>query len=222
LDAGLELAPANLTLIEDKAMTYLQDGDLAGARAVLNSVPPDVDPTALVPFMAFYWDLGWVLDDDKQDLLLRLTPSAFDDDQGAWAICLAQAYALRHDEANVRRYAEIAHTAFAEQLAAVPEDAQRHALVGLSLAYLGRRAEAIRSAERAVELMPVSRDAWTGAYLRHQLVLVHILTGEHDEAIDGLEALLKVPYYLTPEWIAIDPNFAPLEGNPRFEQLLNS
>jgi len=29
-----------------------------------------------------------------------------------------------------------------------------------------------------------------------------------------------VPYYLTPEWLKIDPNFAPLRGNPRFERLI--
>ena len=37
LDRGLALAPANLLLIENKAMTYLAEGDLAGARAVLKA-----------------------------------------------------------------------------------------------------------------------------------------------------------------------------------------
>ena len=72
-------------------MTFLGEGDLAGARAVLEAAPKEVEPTALVAHLANYWDLVWVLDDEQRELLLRLTPSAFDDDRGAWALCLAQA-----------------------------------------------------------------------------------------------------------------------------------
>ena len=121
LDRGLTLAPANLFLIEDKAMTYLGEGDLAGARAVIKAAPKEVEPTALVAFMANYLDV-WVLDEEQRELLLRLTPSAFDDDRGNWALCLVQAYALKGDAANVRTYAEEARKAFEEQLRATPDN----------------------------------------------------------------------------------------------------
>jgi hypothetical protein len=32
--------------------------------------------------------------------------------------------------------------------------------------------------------------------------------------------LLKKPYWLTPGWLKIDPTFAPLRGNSRYERLL--
>ena len=48
IDRGLVLAPAHLNLIHLKAMTFLQEGDLAGARAVLAAAPKEVEPTALV------------------------------------------------------------------------------------------------------------------------------------------------------------------------------
>ena len=202
-------------------MTYLLEGDLAGARAALKDAPKEVEPTALVAFVASAGDFVWVLDEAQRDLLVRLTPSAFDDDRGVWALCLTQAYALKRDEPSVRKYAEIARAAFEEHLAAAPQDAQLHAELGLSLAYLGRKVDAIREAEKAMELLPISRDAFLGPYLQHQLVRVYILTGENEKALDKLEPLLKIPYNLSPGRLRIDPNFDPLRGNPRFEKMRN-
>ena len=153
---------------------------------------------------------------------MRLTPNAFDDDKGNWAICLAQASALRGDAANVRTYAEESRKAFEEQLRASPNDAQRHVFLGLALAYLGRKEEAIREGLRGVALQPVAKDAYTGPYIQHQLVRIYMLVGEPEKALDQLEPLLKIPYFLTPGWLKIDPNFDPLRKNPRFQKLVGS
>ena len=110
----------------------------------------------------------------------------------------------------------------AEQLRATPDDGQRHVLRGLALAYLGRKAEAIAEGERGVALMPVSRDAFIGSYIQHQLVRIYLLVGEPEKALDQLEPLLKIPYYLSPGWLKIDPTFDPLRGKPRFERLVAS
>ncbi len=88
---------------------------------------------------------------------------------------------------------------------------------GLALAYLGRRDEAIREGERGIALLPISRDGYSGPYIQHQLVRICMILGEKEKALDLLEPLLKVPYFLSPAWLAIDPNFAPLKGHPRFE-----
>jgi TolB-like protein/Flp pilus assembly protein TadD len=217
---GLSLAPANLGLIEEQAMVFLGQGDLAGARTVLNAAPKDVEPTALVAYVASYNDLVWALDAEQRELLLRLTPIAFDDDRGIWALCLVQAYALKGDVANVHTYAEEARKAFEEQLRAAPNNAQRHILLGLALAYLGRKEEAIREGERGVALDPVSKDAISGTYIQHQLVRIYMLVGEPEKALDQLDPLLKIPYYLTPAWLKIDPNFDPLRKNPKFQKLV--
>ena len=66
-----------------------------------------------------------------------------------------------------------------------------------------------------------AQDAYTGPYIQHQLVRIYILVGEPEKALDQLEPLLKMPYYLSPGWLRIDPTFAPLRGNPRFERLVN-
>ncbi len=219
-DRGLALAPANLTLIEQKAMTFLVEGDLAGARSVLKAAPKEVEPTAIVSYLATYFDLVWVLDEEQRELLLRLTPSAFDNNRGFWSLCLVQAYALKGDAASVRSHGEEAREAFGQQLLSAPEDAQLHAQLGLSLAYLGQKDEAIREGERGVALLPVTRDAYLGPYLEHQLARIEILVGEPEKALDRLERLVKIPYLLSPGWLKIDPNFDPLRKNPRFQRLV--
>jgi hypothetical protein len=54
------------------------------------------------------------------------------------------------------------------------------------------------------------------------LARIYTVTGEYDKAIEQLEALLKIPYYLSPGWLRIDPTFDPLRNNPRFKRLLDA
>jgi TolB-like protein/Flp pilus assembly protein TadD len=219
-DRGLALAPTNLALITQKAMAQIAQGDLAAARKVLREVPKEVEPTALVAYFASASDLYWVLSPEQIELLLRLTPTAFDDDRGIWAVSLLEASALTGDVAGIRIHAEEAANAIGKQLRDAPENAQRRVFRGLALAYLDRKEEAVREGERAVAQLPVTKDASSGPYIQHQLVRIYIRVNEPEKALDRLEPLLKMPYYLSPEWLRIDPNFDPLRKNPRFQKLV--
>jgi tetratricopeptide (TPR) repeat protein len=220
-DRALRLAPGSLFLHLFRAMVALAQGDLAGAQAVLRDAPSTVDPTTLAASVGTYWDLYWVLEDSQQQLLLRLTPSAFDDDRGTWGIVLAQTYWLRGDTVRARAYADSARLTFEQQLQVTADDAQLHAFLGLALAYLGQKAAAIREGERAVTLLPISRAPRGGTYLQHLLARIYLLVDEPEKALDQLEPLLNIPYFLSPGWLSIDPTFAPVRANPRFERLVN-
>jgi serine/threonine-protein kinase len=219
-DRALSLAPTDLDKREFRAMVSLAQGDLAGARAVLRAAPREVGPTDLVAYVADYFDLAWVLDDEQQQLLLRLRPSAFDGDRSIWAGVLAQTYALRGDSIRSRAYADSARRALEGQLRDAPDEPDLHMRLAIALAYLDRDAEALREGERALGLGGVSKDAVDAPYYRHQLVRLHLLAGQPEKALDHLEPLLKIPYYLSPGWLKIDPTFDPLRGNSRFERLL--
>jgi tetratricopeptide (TPR) repeat protein len=159
-------------------------------------------------------------DDAEQRQVLALPPSAFDDDRGNWGIVMTQLYHLRGDRVRAAAYADSARIAFEEQSRAAPDDSQRHVFLGLALAYLGRKADAMREGRRAAELSPISRDANNGPYIQHQLARIYLLVGEPEQALDQLEPLLRVPYYLSPGYLRIDPTFDPVRKNPRFRKLV--
>jgi hypothetical protein len=71
-------------------------------------------------------------------------------------------------------------------------------------------------------MSPISKDAFGGAYVQHQLARIYIMVGEPEKALDRLEPLLKVPYFLSPGWLRVDPTFDPLRSNPRFKKLTES
>ena len=212
--------PGNLGAQENMAFIHLMQGDLAGARGVIRAVPAEVPRTAVATYFALYQDLYWVLEDADQQLVLRLPPSMFDDDRAIWATTQMQLATLRGDRSLARALADTAEAEFARQIQATPNDPQRHIFRGLALATLGRKDEAIAEATLGASFNPLSRDQNTGAYYQHQLIRVYLLVGENEKALDLLEELVKIPYVLTPGYLRIDPNFAPLKGNPRFEKLL--
>jgi TolB-like protein/tRNA A-37 threonylcarbamoyl transferase component Bud32/Flp pilus assembly protein TadD len=218
-DRAVALAPASVYVRYALVLIRLGRGDLEGARSAIRSGEAHVDAGVLLPSFAGGEDLYWVLDDDQQRRVLAMPPSAFDDDRGIWATVRMYLYQLRHDSARMSVYADSARLVLEEQLRANPSDAVRHAYLGVVLAHLGRKDDAVREGRRAAELIPVSR-GYPGYYMRHQLVRIYILVGEPERALDELEALLRLPYYVTPAWLRIDPAFSPLKGNPRFEKLL--
>ena len=219
-DRAITLAPTNPNTWWEKGIIALTRGDLDSARSVIRAGSRQIDPGALYAYFATYSDLYWVLDDAQQRRVLALPPSAFDDDRANWGIVLTQLYHLRDDRARTAIYADSARMAFEEQSRAAPDDPQRHVFLGLALAFLGRKADAVREGRRAVELMPISRDANTGPYIQHQLARIYLLVGEPEKALDQLEPLLRIPYYLSPGYLRIDPTFDPLRKNPRFMRLV--
>ncbi len=116
-----------------------------------------------------------------------------------------------------------------------PEVAVEHAGAAVPLmmlatleAMLGDRATAVRHADRAVELRVASGDAVLGAVLAGARLIrreagrlqVLALTGEDERFFEELAKLLNAPSALDPVLLRLDPAYARLREDARFEALL--
>jgi serine/threonine-protein kinase len=221
-DRGLAHAPTDLPLLRIKALIYLSQGNLEGARSVLRAGPRRDG----VPEVAFTTVMYlWALEDSDQQRLLRLSPSSFDDHRETWGAALAQTWWLRGDRREAQAYADAARQAYETLLRTRHNnytDAIRHTALGLMWAFLGRKPDAVREGESGLALLPVAKDAVYSLWIQRQLARIYLLVGEFDKALDQLEALLERPSYVTPGWLRIDPSYAELRGLPRFERLLEA
>jgi tetratricopeptide (TPR) repeat protein len=202
-------------------MVALGRGDLLGARAVLNTSAKAIgDTAAVLAYFANFYGLYWVPDGPQQQRLLALPPAAFDDDHGGWALLRAQVYWSHGDTTSARVWADTARRVFATQLQNTPNNAVLHLNYGEALGYLGRKSEAIEQAVRGASVVPVSQNAYTGPYYQHILARIYVIVGEPRKALDCLEPLVRNPYVMSGAWLRIDPTWAPLRRNGRFERLV--
>jgi TolB-like protein/Flp pilus assembly protein TadD len=87
-------------------------------------------------------------------------------------------------------------------------------------ALLGRKEDAVSGAKRAVEMLPVSKDAIDGPDILKNLAVVYAWSNEPELAFQQLELLSKLPYGIFYSDLKLAPYFEPLRKDPRFDRLL--
>jgi serine/threonine-protein kinase len=103
-----------------------------------------------------------------------------------------------------------------------PEDPDLHLALGFAYAGLGQKAEAVAEGERAVALMPVTKDVLTGADMLACQAQLYMRVGQHDQAIALLDRVLSMPTggILSGASLRLDPIWDPLRDEPGFKALL--
>ena len=84
----------------------------------------------------------------------------------------------------------------------------------------GHKEASISEAERAAEMLPISKDALIGSAIVTNLAMVYAWNDELDQAFGTLRPLAKIPYGIYFGQLKVDPYWEPLRKDPRFEQLL--
>ncbi|HJT81628.1 MAG TPA: adenylate/guanylate cyclase domain-containing protein [Chthoniobacterales bacterium] len=103
-----------------------------------------------------------------------------------------------------------------------PDYAPALAVLGQIDALLGRKDDAIREGQRAVELLPPSKDAINGSTILDRLAIIYAWVGEKDRAIEQLEQALRYPGRTNYGQLKLFPQWDPLRGDPRFEKIVAS
>jgi hypothetical protein len=100
-----------------------------------------------------------------------------------------------------------------------PEDAKTLAMLALIQAALGAKKDALTTAARAGELLPIAKDSFDGPILATTLAAVSAKLGEKESAIQQLESLVGVPNGPTPGTLRVELEWDPLRDDPRFKKL---
>ena len=133
----------------------------------------------------------------------------------------AQTLERMGDAAGARASYEAARALLVDSVAAHPRDARMRVALGLAYAGLQRRADAMREARTATELVPMSEGTDAATAFMGGAVEVYAQLGEADAALELIELLftmsagreISVP-------LLLDPTYDRLRNDPRFEALL--
>jgi serine/threonine protein kinase/TolB-like protein/tetratricopeptide (TPR) repeat protein len=222
IDRSISISPDLLDRIDYKTnLCLISTGDTKKARSILH------DASSVAGFAS---DAGtsWLrtfvemCDGNYEEALRVITsaPAQADDHQFEFVSkheVLARLYGLLKQPAKARAEYDSSRVLLERKVAERPDDSRLHSALGITYAGLGRKDDAIREGKKAVELLPISREAWRGAYRARDLAHIYVMTGEYDAAMDQLEHLLSIPSELSASLLRIDPRWAPLRTNPRFQ-----
>jgi TolB-like protein len=113
-----------------------------------------------------------------------------------------------------------AKSAAQEQLKQNSDAADLHIQLAKVLAYLGEKESALAEAQRATELQPESKDAFSGPEITAGVAEVHAILGNNGRAIEILDGLLNRPSSITVAYLKVNPIWDSLRNDPDFQALL--
>ena len=225
LDRALVAEPQSFSSRGMKAvLAIISNGDVGFAENQLSFFPPEYDPDGYVTSARV-----WVLTlkrkfADALQLVQQFRGETLTDaDFGLCPKASLEGRLYRYQDDKMKAQAALEHArTVAEQLVReAPDDPGRHATLGVILADLSRKEDAINEGKKVVELLPESEDAVDGPKATAALAQIYAWVGEHDEAFRLLDHLLTVPNGLTVPLLKLDPVWDPLRKDPRFQALID-
>jgi serine/threonine-protein kinase len=219
---GIALAPDDPYPYTELALLQLRwNGDPGAARRHLAEMPGvDNGETRRVRYLVSLFDRQW---DEALEIVAGAPVTVFE--AGSFyqpgALLEGVVHQLAGADATARASFEAARAELEIALEASPADHRIHAALGLAHAGLGRGPDAVRHAERAVELYPLESDALGAPVQIVNLALVHAMLGDGEAAASHLREVLSIPSTMSTSWLQADPRWDPVRSSDPFVRLLD-
>ncbi|MEE9190535.1 MAG: hypothetical protein V3U16_07165, partial [Candidatus Neomarinimicrobiota bacterium] len=130
------------------------------------------------------------------------------------------AYWFIGQEDQAKTYLDSARVVYERLVQTAPHSIDNYSYLGLVYAGLGMKEKAIQSAKKAVELQPISKNAFRAPHHHRWLAYIYSMVGEYDKALDEIELLLSIPYPFTTWDLKLSPFWDPMRDHPRFQELI--
>ncbi len=197
LDQVLAIAPKDIAIKVWRAWVELQwRADPSPLHTTIETALTQ-DPKA-APFIVSQWlDLALSERDPaaaERVLAAMPTGGCYDENipfPDSW--CGGLVARLRGDEPAARAAFASARRELEQIVRDQPDYAAALCAIGVVDAALGNKEDAIRESQRAIELIPVSKNAIDGARMIQYLAVIYAWTGNKDGAIERLTEVVKLP-----------------------------
>jgi TolB-like protein/Tfp pilus assembly protein PilF len=224
-DRSLAIQPSYWSVLCDAALVHvLSNGRIDKANDALAQIPAGIDPQGQGRFSRFkvaMWARGFA---DALKILDR-APDWLLNNPGHRPVATL---VLRAQALEASGQTQEAHVAYEHAIplleAAINSGADEssiHASLGQAYAGLERKADAVREGLKAVELLPVSADAFDGPVYLEQLAKIQARVGNTDKALSLIRQLLDMSagFVMSPVLLELDPAWDPIRNDPRFQEL---
>ena len=208
---------AQIPLIPFTATGSTKEGEEWLAR-----IPPEQAGTPTMIYLRKAWAVqigdfsGYVTLDRQQRYA-----DTFGEAKGIQDTTAAFVLAALGDKAAARQRAGEAVSDLKSQLEKQPANEILWTNLGLAYAVLGERAESLRCAQKAMDLVPESKDAIFGPNYTFNCAVCLAWLGDKDRALAELARLLRTPRGENIYMAKASASWFPLRGDPRFEALVN-
>jgi eukaryotic-like serine/threonine-protein kinase len=190
-------------------------GDVNGARRTVAATVEKFAPESWRP-IGHLWRAGLfrIIDDSLSVAERRIKVNSFGLDSGQYILSKAELYTRFAQPTRAAIYYDSAATVMDLTVKRHPEWPHAFGQLGLAYAGLNRKDEAVRAAEHE------TTDALDGPKWVTNMAQIYATLGDVDKAIEWLTRAMQIPSRLSPKWIELDPAWAPLRRDPRFQKLI--